>query len=856
MADQASLGPAAHARVMRPPLAAALLLMLASGAAALGYQIVWTQQAAVWLGHESAAVLAVVTAFFGGLALGSLALGPRIERSARPARWYAGCELLAAAWAGVLAACLAPAGRLLLAWTGPQPSAAWQWAVGFTGCLVLLLPATTALGASLPAVTRVMAAWPGQARAAALLYAANTAGAMLGALGTAWLVIPALGMTRSAQVCAALSAGCAALALCGLDRTPPAPPAVSAADTMDEARPAWQLAASGFLGIGYEVFVVRVLAQATEGTVYTFALLLAVYLACTALGAGAWSRSARVRRAGVAGLALALAGAVALSGAALWRVLEIKATLHDLLGAGLLPALAAEAALAALVFALPSTVMGALFAQLCHEAASRGWGFARALGVNTLGGALAPALLGVAAWPLLGGKTTWMLIVAGYLVLAATASTRPRLGPAGAALAGGAAALALQLPPLRVVSLEPGSRLVSHRDDGLGVVTVVEDAQGVRRLHIDNHAQEGSDATQFADGRQGLLPLLLHPAPRHALFVGLGTGVTAYTAAQDQQLRVDVVELMPAVVEASPLFTAELAARAAPPRVRVHTADARRWLRAGTDRYDLVVVDNVHPARRGTGALYSVEQFQAVKARLAEGGLFCQWLPLHQLDLDTLRSIVASFLEVYPQGSAWLATHSLDTPVIGLIAWRHGAPPSAEALRHRLGHAALAVKPGEYGFADPWALLGSVLADAQALARFARGSLPNRDDHPVVAHAAPRITYAPDASPRERLLMLLDALSLDPQQLWPGDGATAARVQAYAQARHRYLHTGVGVRATSDPQRMLDQVEQPLLEVLRLSPDFQPAREPLMRLAQAVATRDPGRAARLHQQLASLGAPP
>jgi spermidine synthase len=69
----------------------ALALMVMSGFAALGYEIVWTQQGALWLGHESAAVLAVVAAFFGGIALGALSLGLRIDRSPRPGRWYAGC---------------------------------------------------------------------------------------------------------------------------------------------------------------------------------------------------------------------------------------------------------------------------------------------------------------------------------------------------------------------------------------------------------------------------------------------------------------------------------------------------------------------------------------------------------------------------------------------------------------------------------------------------------------------------------------------------------------------------------------------------------------------------------------------
>ena len=72
--------------------------MAASGFAGLGYQIVWTQQCALWLGHEAAAVLAVVAAFFGGLAAGALDARGRIERSTRPARWYAACEAAIALW--------------------------------------------------------------------------------------------------------------------------------------------------------------------------------------------------------------------------------------------------------------------------------------------------------------------------------------------------------------------------------------------------------------------------------------------------------------------------------------------------------------------------------------------------------------------------------------------------------------------------------------------------------------------------------------------------------------------------------------------------------------------------------------
>src|SRR6185436_1694407 len=128
---------------------------MASGFAAMGYEIVWTQQSALWLGHESAAVLAVVAAFFGGLAVGGLTLGARIETSARPVRWYAGCELVVALWSLVLLVLAPPFSGWVVRAIGVQPSASAQWVLTFASTFLLFLPATAAMGATLPAMERI-----------------------------------------------------------------------------------------------------------------------------------------------------------------------------------------------------------------------------------------------------------------------------------------------------------------------------------------------------------------------------------------------------------------------------------------------------------------------------------------------------------------------------------------------------------------------------------------------------------------------------------------------------------------------------------------------------------------------------
>lgn len=808
----------------------ALLLMAASGFAGLGYQIVWTQQFGVVLGHESAAVLAVVAAFFGGLSLGALLLGRRIEASAVPLRWYAGCEALIGLWGALLMAAMPAASRAALALIGPEAGPAWHWSVAFGASFLLLLPATAAMGATLPAMARLGTA------AVAPLYAANTLGAVAGVLATAFWLIPDWGLTRSAGLCVALNLGCALLAGVALQGRPAAPRA-----TATSRRPLGLLALTGLLGIAYEVLAVRVLSQVAEDTVYTFALLLAVYLAGSALGAAAHARWPTLRHR--AGLLWALAGSVLLGMASLWGAEALKQALAQWLPATLAGALAVEALLAVAVFALPTLLMGALFCQLAAEAAAAGQPLSRALGVNTLGAMLAAPLFGVVLAPLLGPKLALLLVAAGYLALAPAPRRLAWWLPAGVT-----AGLALLAPPLAFVDLPEGGRVLSYRDSTLAAVSVVEDAAGVARLRINNRQQEGSSATLHVDGRQALLPLLLHGQPRQALFLGLGSGVTAGVAARLPGVQVDAVELLPEVIDAAALFRPALATLGDGREPRLHAADARRYVRSTEQRYDVIVADNFHPARSGSGALYTVEHFGAVRGRLAEAGLFCQWLPLHQLDLATLRSITAAFLQAFPDGAAVLASHSLDTPTMGLIGRAGGTRFAARAGRPPLAAA--------FGLADDFAVLGSLLTDAAALQRFAAGAPLNTDDRPWVAYRAPRITYAPDSAPRDRLLALLDTLALpEPaaaRLLAPADAALAPRLAAYAAARQAYLALGRRTAPSADPAVMLARVGEPLLAVLRQSPDFEPAAEPLRRLAAALSPRDPAAARALLDALAAI----
>ncbi|MEI6318225.1 MAG: fused MFS/spermidine synthase [Pseudomonadota bacterium] len=845
---------------VRLPATRALVLMAASGFAGLGYQIVWTRQAGTWLGHEWPAVLAVVAAFFGGLAIGAAALGARIDRSRFPARWYAGCEAVIGSWGVALAFLVAPAGEWLQDRLGEDPSAFLHWSIAFFGTFVLLLPATAAMGATLPAMERLLQRTDGGGTPIAGLYAANTLGAVAGVLVAAFWLVPALGLAATAFVCAALNIGCA-LAAPALGRSIPAPatrhgsgsaalyPTASAPHSEAPARQRlmFLLAATGLLGIGYEVVTVRVLSQVSENTIYTFAMLLAIYLAGTALGAAAYHRWQHAGTRPTVGVLPGLLAPASLVGLfAMGHAEGLREGLMDVLGPGLAAALTGEAALAAAAFLVPTFVMGAVFTHLCTQARAAGMGLGQAIGINTLGAAIAPLLFGVLLVPAIGTRTTLLLVAVAYLALFARGSMS-RAGAGAVTAAIGAAALLA--PPLVFVDVPEGGRVIHHREGSSASVSVVMDAGGVARLHIDNRQQEGSSATRFGDSRQALLPILLHPAPARALFLGVGTGVTSASATGDPRLDVDAVELLPEVIEATRLFRAAgidaEADAGADARLHLKVADARRYVRATARRYDVIVSDNFHPARSGSGSLYTREHFTAIRQRLEQGGVFCQWLPLHQLDRESLRSIVRTFIEVFPDGWAMLATNSLETPVVGLVA-RIGADRfDIDRVGERLQATGTSDAAAAAGIEDAFALLGSFIAGPRSLAAFSSGARMNTDDRTIVTWLAPRITYAPDSLPKDRLIGLLRELQIAPAELLNGgqDGAFPARLAAYWAARNRFIEAGRDIRPLADVQRMLAQVESPLLEALRASPDFRPAYDPLLQMAEALARVD-GPAAR------------
>jgi spermidine synthase len=153
---------------------------------------------------------------------------------------------------------------------------------------------------------------------------------------------------------------------------------------------------------------------------------------------------------------------------------------------------------------------------------------------------------------------------------------------------------------------------------------------------------------------------------------------------------------------------------------------------------------------------------------------------------------------------------------------------------------------------DEYAVLGSFIADAASLARFAAGAPLNTDDRPVVAHRAPWLTYASAETPRARLLYVLGAVQVHADAISLDAPLQRARLSAYWNARTHYVQVGARAQPNPDARAMLSQVGAALLSIVEQSPDFRPAYDPLLSMAQAVLPVDSARAIALLTQLSAV----
>jgi len=749
-----------------------MLLFAASGCSALVYEIVWFQLLQLVIGSSAISLGVLLGTFMGGMCLGSLALPRVVSVRVHPLRVYALLEL-ALGIMGIAALMGMPLVDAIYARSGGSGPGG----ILLRGlvCAVCLLPPTALMGATLPAIARWVESSPRGVSWLGLFYGGNIAGAVFGCLLAGFYLLRVHDMAIATYLAAALN-GTVALASFTLAALTPYRP--RAEEPAAESSAAWQgswpvyvtTAVSGASALAAEVVWTRLLSLLLGATVYTFSIILAVFLVGLGIGSGVGSMLARTSprpRLLLGCCQLLLAAAIAWTAFMLARSVPYW-PINPYLSAS--PWFTFQLDLVRCLWViLPATCLwGASFPLALAAGANKGQDPGRLVGgmyaANTVGAILGALGASLFLIPRLGTQMAQQVLIglaAVGAILMIVSYSRPFLasitsayGPFGAiARVGGALVLAacIAAPPAYLAKMLPGipwelvafgRTLPSYEGKwknlfmGEGMnssVAVTETPTGARYFHISGKTEASSEAQDMRLQRMlGHLPALFHGNPKSVLVVGFGAGVTAGSFLVHPGIeKVVICELEPLVPRAvAAHFAKENYGVATDPHVEIVYDDARHYILTTPQKFDIITSDPIHPWVKGAATLYTKEYFELCKRRLNPGGLITQWVPLYESDRDVVRSEIATFFEVFPGGTIWCNDQNGSGYDIVLLSHADSLTIDPDELFERLKRpelAAVAESLENVGFQTVVSLLATYGGQASDLSPWLENALINRD---------------------------------------------------------------------------------------------------------------------------------
>lgn len=645
-----------------------LAMFLASGFSGLAYEVMFSKALGLVFGNTASALTIVLATYMGGMALGSFFGGRVAEKSRRPLRLYALCEVATAAL------CFTAPRQLTLLRdvyvrlaAGADPARPSLSLLRLALEVVVLLPPTILMGMTLPIMfAHIRRTHMTTGQSIARLYAANTTGAAIGAFATGYFLLPTLGGRGTVIVAVAINLVVALIAFMR-ERAPsdPIPPEPIAAARGDVRLGWFALLLAGVLTIALETVYDHLLSVVVGASVYAFATMLFAFLVGLASGAALLGRlGVRAhRREAIAILAAVLGAIVLLTNIAWAAVPGYFASFEGYpFGQSFIEREFIRTLICVLISAPPALCLGALFVVSMAHAAGDGSpgrvGVASA--INTLGNITGAIVAGFVLLPRLGSLRTAQ-VLAGIALAVAIVAARGRFAWGAIALC--SIAVAVQPRGFDIDRLASGSSVyfrqspwgraidwAESRDGGITTVTLL-DAPGVARTKtlLTNGKFQGND-TGEVDAQYGfaLTPSLHTERRDRALVIGYGTGASTHVLAQEFG-RVDVAELTNDIVRLADRHFAHINGLASQrPNVSLHITDGRNLLMLSRERYDIVSIEISSIWLRGAASLYNQELYALVRDRLTETGVLQQWIQLHHMQVSDMVSIVATMRSVFP----------------------------------------------------------------------------------------------------------------------------------------------------------------------------------------------------------------
>ena len=711
-----------------------------SGFCGLVYQIVWMRMIGHVFGNSVFATATVLAAFMGGLALGSYAGGMVADRREDRVKLYGVLEILIGLFCMVLPVLLGAAapvyGAVYRAFDG---TSVWLHLIRAITCGLVLLVPTTCMGATLPLLLRHFVrrqdtlGWT-----VGLVYAINTFGAVAGCVLTGFLLLPALGLSKTVGIAVFVNIAVGVVAIVFLEerrRAEAGPAKASEAEVADESPgksdgatfSSWEsraaLLAFGISGVAAmidEVALTRAFSMVLGSSTYAFSLMLTAFILGIGLGSivlARWVKPGRDLVLGVGVTQWAIGVSTLFMGLMIGQLPQWIVGLIGRHRSSFASIQVLEFLYLFLIMLVPTCLMGLMFPLVTSIWTRRPENVGRSSGqayfVNTVGAILGSLLGGFVLLPILGVQKSLLAAALLNLVNAAAVfashgrwDRRVKLGLAGGALAAGLVLLGL-VPAWNLdeltsgpylyasAEIKPGEtarealdrelrrqgEIVWTKDGTACTVTVKKTRDNVVQLLVNGKADASSQGDVVTQKLAGHIPMMLHPNPRKALVIGLGCGMTLASALTHEPDRADCVEISREVVYAAQEYFAEFTDDCLNnPRTRLIIGDGRNHVALTDQTYDVISSEPSNPWIAGIGNLFTEEFWALCRARLSSSGIMCQWVQSYQVDLRTFRLILRTFRSVFPDCTVWIA-QPFDFLLIGS---KQPLRIDLETLRERL----------------------------------------------------------------------------------------------------------------------------------------------------------------------------
>ncbi len=612
---------------------------------------------------------------------------------------------------------------------------------GSLAAALCLAPPALLIGATLPALAR-------QSDAGSLgwIYAANIAGGVMGCLAAGFWLLRAFDVSVATHAGFAINLALAAVAAAAPEMVERAlPPANS------EPRP-WEAAAhpiyfaialSGLCALAAEAIWTRLLALLFGASVYAFSIILAVFLTGLGIGGGIGTLLCRI----VNSPRRALGWCQWLAAAAIaWTAYNLAASLpywpiNPAIPTDLRFHFALDLARGFWAL-LPATLLwGASFPLALAAAGSKeenakhedhGRLMARIYAANTLGaviGALAASLL-LIGW--VGSERSQQL-----LILLSFLAGLPLILGRARWLALAAPLLLLCVPPVPGLLIAYGryaatwagkSDIVYAREGVNSSVAVASFPGGALTFHVAGKIQASNVPRDMRLERMlGHLTTLAAPNPRSVLVIGCGAGITAGAVSIDPKVeRETIVEIEPLVPQAAAAyFSGPNFGVLHNPKVRLRIADGRHFLMTTSERFDGITIDPLDPWVKGAANLYTEEFLAGLKRHLNPRGVVTVYIQLFETNLEAVKSSLATFFRVFPNGTVWGNPYRGQGHDMVLMGTVEPLSVDLDAIENRLPR--LERSLAEIGMRSPVDLFAAYAGRAKDLAPWLRGAAINRD---------------------------------------------------------------------------------------------------------------------------------